>query len=90
MIQIWDFWVLVLCCTSKFSQIHEEILGFLNVIGLDFSIFPNSRKRTLYFQIVTNSLKSWEIGIFEVSLILYLSDCEDSQARYVCRRKMGI
>ena len=41
-------------------------------------------KKRLCFQIVPNSLKSWEIGIFEVFLILYLSDCEDSLSDTVC------
>ena len=47
-------------------------------LQLDFSIFPNSWKRLkieifeyqlrLHFQIFSNSLNIWEIGIFDVSL----------------------
>ena len=43
---------------------------FLNVALAVLLKFPNSRKRRLYFQIVTSWLKSSEIGILEVSLIL--------------------
>ena len=57
---------------------------FLNIALAGLLKFPNSRKRRVYFQIVTNYLKSWGIGILEVSLILYLSDCEGSLSGPVC------
>ena len=40
--QNWDFWVLVLGCTSKFLSIHKKILEFWNVAlagMLNFSQF---------------------------------------------------
>ena len=61
-----------------FPYSQRDFGTFLNVALAGLLKFRNSRKRRLYFQIVTNSLKSWKIGILEVSLILYLSDCEDS------------
>ena len=67
-----------------FLNSQRDFGTFLNVASAELLKFPNSRKRRLYFQIVTNSLKSWEIGILEVSLILYLSDCEDSLSDTVC------
>ena len=57
---------------------------------LELSIFPNSGERKseklgscikprLYFQIIYNSLKSWEIGIWHFSHWFHsFSDCKDS------------
>ena len=42
----------------QFSQIHKEILGFLNVALAGLLDFPNLSKRRLYFQIVTK-LGNW-------------------------------
>ena len=67
-----------------FPDSQRDFGIFLNVALAGVLKFPNSKKRRLYFQIATNSLKSWEIGILEVSLILYLSDCEDSLSDTVC------
>ena len=69
--------MLFLHCTSKFSTIHKEILEFLNFRLARLLEFSQFIKR-LFFQVVSNSLKSWDIGIFKVSLILYFADCEDS------------
>ena len=94
------FWVLVLGCTSKFFPINKEILGFLNIAPARLLIFSNSWKRRkielfeykprLHFQIFPNSLKSWEIGIFEVpSISFYWIVRIVFQAQYVCRGERG-
>ena len=41
-------------------------------------------KPKLHPKIFPNSLESWKIGIFEVVLISYLLNCEDSLAGKVC------
>ena len=69
--------MLFLHCTFKFSPIHKEILEFLNFRLARLLEFSQFIKR-LFFQVVSNSLKSWDIGILKVSLILYFADCEDS------------
>ena len=76
--------MLVLCCTFKFSPIPKAILGFLNAALVGRLNFSQFKEKKAVLPNVTNSLKSWEIGIFEVSLILYLSDCEDSLSGTVC------
>ena len=54
--------------TSKFSLVHKEILRFSNVALAGLLNFSQSRGEKLYFQIAPNSLKQWEIGVFEVSI----------------------
>ena len=72
------FWVLVLGCLWSFL-INKEILGFFNVA---LAGLPNHEKKNkklgffeleprLHFQVFPNSLKSWEIGIFEALLFSY-------------------
>ena len=73
--------MLVLGYSSKFFPIHKEILGFLK---RRLELFEYQRR--LYFQILPNLLKSWEIVIFEVPLIFCQIVRIDFQAWYVCRR----
>ena len=92
-IQIWDFWVLVLCCISRFFNSRRWFCEILMLLWLDVSFFPYSRKRRLHFQVVANSLKRWEIAIFEVAYMLYFSDFGDYFFRhgiFVGERKRGI
>ena len=49
----------------RFPQLKKRFWNFWILLWQDISIFRNSRKRRLSFQIVTNSLKSWETGIFQ-------------------------
>ena len=72
-----------------FLNSQRDFGTFLMLLQLDFSILPNSKKKSLSFQFVTNSLKSLEIWILEVSLILYLSDCEDSLRHGMFVGEMG-
>ena len=75
------FWVVVLGCTSKLSPFDKQSLKFLNIALaglLNFFQFLKKIKKWgffykpgLHFQIVPNSLKSWETRTFEVPLISY-------------------
>ena len=63
------FWALVLECTSAFSPVQKYIF---DCCSDPFSQFFPIYVERLYFQVFLNSLKSWEIGTFEISLISYL------------------
>ena len=63
------FWALVSEYTSAFSPVHKYIFDCCSDPFSQF--FPIYGER-LYFQVFLNSLKSWEIGTFEISLISYL------------------
>ena len=62
---------------------QKEILGFLNA-ALS-GLLDEQYEPRLHFQIFLNSLKSWEIEIFVVSLIpCFFLDCEDSLSGTKC------
>ena len=54
----WNFWVLILGCSSKFFPSHKDILGFLNIainnFSMDFSIFFIHEKEWVYWIYVCN------------------------------------
>lgn len=63
------FWALALECTVAFSLVQKYIFDCCSDPFSQF--FPIYGER-LYFQVFLNSLKSWEIGTFEIFLISYL------------------
>ena len=86
------FWVLVLCCTSKFSPIHKHFLGFLYVAlaGL-FNFFQFKVKNGFLpncYQFTTElgNLYFWS----PLDFILYLSDYEDSLRHRIFVKVLGI
>ena len=58
---------------------------------MDFSsFFPIDEEKRLFFQIIPNQLKSWEIKIFEVYFILFCHIVRIVfQAQFVCSRKLN-
>ena len=93
----WDFGILVLGCTFKFFQIHEETgnWDFLMFLLLDFSIFPNLWKRlkiggflnisldctSKYFAVL---LTVGKLAFSKFSCFYIPLDCEDCLSGRVC------
>ena len=58
--------------TFKYNYEYNLNIGLSVGLMLYFQILPNSRKRSLYFQIVTNSLRSWEIRSLKSPWFLFI------------------
>ena len=56
----------------KYNYEYNLNMGLSVDLMLYFQIFPSSRKRSLYSQIVTNSVRSWEIRSLKSPRFLFI------------------